>query len=292
MNAVFVTGATGAVGSAVVAALVERGERVVAGVPDPDLAQFPAAVDVRQFDFDAPPEVNRDALLGANRLFLLRPPAIADVRARLFPVIDLARNLKFRAVTFLSLQGVQFNRRTPHFEVESYLRKSRAPWTFLRPNFFMQNLVTTYADQIREADRLFVPAGRSRTAFIDARDVGKAAATILATPQPHIHRAYTLSGEESLTYRDVARVMSIELGRNIAYAQPSEKDYLDHLRLAGCPPDYIDVQRMIHRVVRLNVSARPNRSVRKLTGEPATRLAQFVRDYRSVWESTPKQARK
>jgi hypothetical protein len=40
---------------------------------------------------------------------------------------------------------------------------------------------------------------------------------------------------------------------------------------------------MIYRVVRLNVSALPNRAVRRLTGTPATRFADFVRDHRDVW---------
>lgn len=40
---------------------------------------------------------------------------------------------------------------------------------------------------------------------------------------------------------------------------------------------------MIYRVVRLNISAFPNRSIRRLTGGPATRFEQFVRDYRDVW---------
>jgi uncharacterized protein YbjT (DUF2867 family) len=146
----------------------------------------------------------------------------------------------------------------------------------------MQNLTTTYAADIRESGRIFVPAGSARTAFIDARDIGRVAATILTQPG-HLRRAYTLSGEQSLTYRDVARIMTQVLGRTIGYARPSEAEYLDRLRSQGQPEDYIAVQKMIHRVVRLNVSALPNRSVRRLTARPATPLAQFIADYRSAW---------
>lgn len=46
---------------------------------------------------------------------------------------------------------------------------------------------------------------------------------------------------------------------------------------------------MIYRIVRLNISALPNRVVRGLTGEPATRFETFVDDYRQVWEpGTPR----
>lgn len=284
MSGVFVTGATGTVGSAVVAELVARGEHVVAGVRDAACAAgFPAGVEARSFDFGMDRMQLEACLAGTDRLFLMRPPAIADVESMLFPVIDVARSVGIRQVVFLSLQGVQVNRATPHHAVEAYLRRTDAPYTFLRPNFFMQNLSTTYADQIRDTGEIVVPAGRSRTAFVDARDIGKVAAAVFTSPR-HLRRAYTLSGESSLTYADVARTMTSVLGRPVRYTRPSEAAYLAMLAAGGAPQDYLEVQRMIYRVVRLNVSALPNHKVRQLTGEPATTFEEFVRDHRTVWE--------
>ena len=92
-----------------------------------------------------------------------------------------------------------------------------------------------------------------------------------------------MSGEQSLTYERVAAIMSEVLGRPIRYARPSEREYLAALAAEGAPQDYVDVQKMVYRVVRLNVSAFPNRMVRRLTGAPATRFEQFVRDYADTW---------
>lgn len=287
MGAVFVTGSTGTVGSAVVSHLLERGEQVVAAVLDESgAAKLPAGAQPRRFDFAAPKPALVKALDGCDRLFLMRPPAIADVQRYLFPLVDTAGEVGIRQVVFLSLQGVQANRGTPHHAVEAYLRKLDAPYTFLRPNFFMQNLSTTYAKRIREAGEIFIPAGRSRTAFIDARDIGRVAAATFTTPG-HLRKAYTLSGEESLRYDDVAQTMSDVLGRPIRYTRPSEADYLAALVAEGWPEDYVAVQKMIYRVVRLNISAFPNRMVRRLTGSPATPFAQFVRDYDTVWTPEP-----
>lgn len=77
--------------------------------------------------------------------------------------------------------------------------------------------------------------------------------------------------------------MTEVLGRTITYARPSEDQYLRALGDQGLPQDYLDVQKMIYRVVRLNVSALPNRAVRRLTGTPATTFRQFVSDYRDEW---------
>ena len=285
MSAVFVTGATGTVGTAVVQHLLELGQPVVAGIHTPaDAARLPDGAQACAFSFGADRAAIEHALAGSDRLFLLRPPAIADVQATLFPVIDAARRVGIRQIVFLSLQGVQANRKTPHHAVETYLRETGAPCTFLRPNFFMQNLAITYAGQIRDRGEIFVPAGRSRTAFVDARDVGKVAAVTLAQPG-HLGKAYTLSGEQSLTYRQVAMIMSDVLGRAIHYRRPSEHAYLAQLAADGAPADYIAVQKMIHKVVRLNVSAVPNRSIRRLTGTGATRLRQFVADTRTTWDT-------
>lgn len=281
MGAVFVTGATGTVGSAVMEHLLAAGQDVVAAVRNEgDAARLPAGARSHAFDFAKPAGFGA-ALSGCDRLFLLRPPAISDVSTVLFPVVDAAQRAGVRQVVFLSLQGVQMNRGTPHHAVEAYLRAQDAPYTFLRPNFFMQNLSTTYAASIRERGEIFVPAGGSHTAFIDARDIGRVAAAVFTRPG-HERKAYTLSGEQGLTYTEVARIMTAELGRPITYARPSEDDYLAVLAAAGAPDDYVAVQKMIHRVVRLNVSAFPNQMVRRLTGAPATALAQFVRDYRDA----------
>ncbi len=282
MGAVFVTGATGRVGSAVVEQLLARGQEVIAAVRGGGEGLPEEAVH-RPFEFGASAAVLDAALDGADRLFLMRPPAIADVQGKLFPLVDAAQRRGIRQIVFLSLQGVQANRKTPHHAVEQYLKHVDAPYTSLRPNFFMQNLSTTYAREIRDEGRIYVPAGRSFTAFIDARDVGRVAAAVFTEPG-HERKAYTLSGEQSLTYRRVARIMTNTLGRRIDYADPGEKDYLAHLAVQGAPQDYIDVQRMIYRIVRLNLSAFPNKTVRRLAGAPATTFTQFVEDHRSAWD--------
>lgn len=284
MAGILVTGASGTVGRAVAAALAATGENVVSAVRNPagsESARNPPAGTPRAFDF-ADPAGWADAFAGVDRLFLLRPPAIANVADTLVPVIDTALERGIRQIVFLSLQGVQFNPATPHHAVEKHLRQRRAPYTFLRPNFFMQNLSTVYRDDIRERSEISLPAARARTAFVDARDIGRVAARVFTEPG-HLGKAYTLSGEQSLDYYQVADILSEVLGRRITYARPSADDYLARLAEQGAPADFIAVQKMIYKVVRLGVSAFPNRAIRRLSGGPATTFRQFATDHRDVW---------
>lgn len=278
---VLVTGATGNVGRSVARYLAERGEPVASAVRDTADPGLVSGTEARAFDFEDPAGWEQ-ALAGVDRLFLLRPPPIADVQRHLFPFIDLALERGIRHIVFLSLQGVQFNRATPHHAVEVYLRERQAPFTFLRPNFFMQNLSTTYRDDIRDRGVISVPAGRARTAFIDTDDLGRVAAHVFTEPG-HLGKAYTLSGEQSLSYVDVARILTAELDHDVTYTRPTVDEYVALLEEQGASADYIEVQKMIYRVVRLNVSAFPNRTVRRLTGAPATTFAEFAHRERLVW---------
>jgi len=287
MGSILVTGASGTVGRAVAGALVAAGEDVVSAVraPGPGGDASGAGIapgsEARAFDF-AVPSGWAGAFTGVDRLFLLRPPAIANVGDTLLPVIDVALEQGIRQIVFLSLQGVQFNTATPHHAVEKHLRKRKAPYTFLRPNFFMQNLSTVYRDEIRERSEIYLPAAGAHTAFIDARDIGRVAARVFTEPG-HLGRAYTLSGEQSLTYDQVASILSEVLGRRISYARPTAAEYSARLAARGASADFIAVQEMIYRIVRLQVSALPNRAIRRLTGAPATSFRQFAIDHQALW---------
>jgi len=105
---VLVTGATGNVGSAVLRTLIANGvearvakrlARTAEGTPG----------DVVAFDFTDPATWSA-AFTGVEWRFLMRPPAIGNVRRDLLPAVAAAQNAGVRHVVFLSLQGAEKNR--------------------------------------------------------------------------------------------------------------------------------------------------------------------------------------
>lgn len=281
MGKILVTGAAGNVGREVTASLLARGACVKAAAFSSGHDALPDGAGRVRLDF-ADPATYPEAFAGVDRLFLLRPPQITDVKRLLFPVIDYALGRGVRQIVFLSLQGAEFNVFTPHYKVEKYLRMRNAPFTFLRPNFTMQNLSTFYRADIRDRSEIFLPAGRGRTAFIDTRDIGAVAARVL-TEEGHVGRAYTLSGPESLDYFQVARTLSAALGREIRYADPSVKEYVARLREQGKAEDFIKVQKMLYFVVRHNFSASTKSDAEMLLCKAPISLKKFAEDSQGAW---------
>jgi len=68
-------------------------------------------------------------------------------------------------------------------------------WTILRASYLLQNRSTTHAP--RSASALWLPAGKGRTAFVDARDV--AASPPAHTVRSHQGTACIMSGPAALT---------------------------------------------------------------------------------------------
>ena len=280
---ILVTGATGNVGGAVVNCLAELDVEVRTAVYNPAHApQFPTGVETVAFDF-AQPDSYAAALDGVDRLFLMRPPAITDIEHTIKPFVEAAAQAGVRHITFLSLLGAEGNRFVPHRAVEDLLIAGDVPYTLLRAGFFMQNLDTTHRAEIRDRDELFIPAGNGRTAFIDVRDIAAVAAKTLTEPG-HANQAYPLTGEQALTYGEVADVLSEALGRPIRYARPNAVQFAWRWWRQGEPLGYVGVMTMIYLTTWLGVAKQVTPEVWRLLGRPPRTLREYVADYTAVWQ--------
>ena len=280
---VLVTGAPGNVGTPLVRELLRLRAPVRVAAWDVAAAQaaFGNEVEVVPFDFADP--ATFDAFDGVERMFLLRPPAIADVDGVIVPALRAAAERGVRHVVFLSIQGAERNRIVPHRKIEDRLRASGMAWTFVRAAYFMQNLSTTHAPEIRELDEIWVPAGRrSRTAHVDARDVAAVAARALVE-DGHEGQAYTPTGPTALTYDEIATILTAELGRPIRYADPGLLAFWHRLRRRGTPRAMAGVMLGIYTAARLGMAAGITDDVERITGRPPIAFPTFAHDTRDAW---------
>lgn len=209
-------------------------------------------------------------------MLLVRPPALARV-SDLTPAVEAGIRSGLRHVVFLSVQGADEVPVLPHARIERWLRAAPVSTTMLRPSFFDQNLTDVHGTEIRTRSTLSVPAGRGRTAFIDARDVADVAALVLADPAPHAGRAYTLTGSEALDYDEVCTVLSEACGRTIRYTRPGLLRYLAtaHRRI-GLTPALVATTAAIYTTARLGLAETLTPDAAQLLHRPPTTLAAFA----------------
>jgi uncharacterized protein YbjT (DUF2867 family) len=276
VTAILVTGATGNVGAPLVARLRAAGAAVRPA------SRRATSVDAVAFDFRDRSTWKR-AFDGVEVMFLIRPPDVADVRSDLLPAVEYGRTAGLRHVVLLSVQGADRVPVLPHARIEKWLRGSGLDWTFVRPSYFDQNLSTVFAGDIRDRDVITVPAGRGRTAFVDAHDVAAVVAAVLLDPSAHRGREWTPTGP-AITYDEVAAVLSAELGRRIRYTRPGIVAYARHARSQlRMPASMIAVTTVLHSTARFGLAAGQTEDVRTVTGRPPATFAEFAHRERHVW---------
>ncbi|MER3435829.1 MAG: NAD(P)-dependent oxidoreductase [Leptolyngbya sp. ERB_1_1] len=282
---IFVTGASGNVGIAVVECLRTQQVPFRIGSRSPTSMPPQDGVEVVPFNFlDA--KTFRSAVQGCRAMFLLRPPAISDTRTTLNPLIDVAQSEGVQHIVFISVAGAGDNPIVPHHAVEQHLRQGSNDWTILRPGFFAQNVGEAYREDIVQDDRVFVPAGKGRVAFIDTRDVAEVAANILIDPAAHQAQTYTLTGAEALSFNEVASILSDELNRAIVYRPASIPEYGFHLLRRRMPLAQVIVQTILHVGLRFGQAEMVDDTLPELLGHRSHSLRDYIQDHRHLWLKT------
>jgi uncharacterized protein YbjT (DUF2867 family) len=279
---ILVTGATGQVGSAVIAALRQVDGIVVrAGVRDTTslAAKWHDKARVQPVAFDFTDPTSQDAALAdCDSLFLLRPPQLTGDFGDL---IARARDQGVGHIVFLSVQGAQNNRLIPHHKIEQRLITSGVPYTLLRPAYFMQNFTSTLHDELVRRHRIFLPAGHARFTLVDVDDIGRVAATVLTQAGTQHHaQAYTLTSQIPLTFEQMAEQLTAGLGTPISYESPNPWRFYRTLRHDGRERGLILVMLLLHILPRFTGTPPVTDTVAELTGQAPTEFAQFVEAHR------------
>lgn len=282
MLKILVTGATGNVGAEVIRLLQQQNCHVVAAVRNPDKAQqiLGNNIDCVPFDFTNS-NTFTSAFLGVNKLFLVRPPALANLSKDIAPALQAAIAAGVEHIVFLSILGAERNKVVPHSQIERYINELGIKFTFLRASFFMQNLNTTHREDIKNGE-LFLPAGNGKTSFIDVRDIAAVAVRALIE-DGHSNRAYPLTGNEALTYYEVADIFTSVLGKQIRYTNPSLLKFIWVMRSRGLKLDFVLIMAAIYTTARLGLAGAVTPDTEQLLGRPPLTMRQYVEDYRQFW---------
>ncbi len=162
------------------------------------------------------------------------------------------------------------------------IKRLEITYVFLRPSFFMQNLNTNHKEEIKERGELFIPAGKSKTSFIDTRDIAKVAAITLVEDK-YKNQGITLTGKTAIDYYEVADIMSRVLGRKIEYKNPGLLKFRKERIKRGTPKEFANVMMFLYLMTKLGTAESITYDVEKITGEEPISFERYVIDHKECW---------
>lgn len=271
-----VTGSTGNVGGRVARALAEQGVPVRLLVRDPSRApELPGGTVVQASYGDR--DACRSALEGVDDLFMVSAAETEDRVDEHRAFIDAAAHAGVDHVVYTSFVGAgpdaTFTLARDHWHTEQHLERSGMHWTFLRDNLYADFLPMLGGDDgvIRG------PAGDGRAAVVAQDDVADAAVAVLADPGAHERATYDLTGPEALTLHEAAAIMSEVTGRSYRYEPESIDDAVASRASYGAPDWQVEAWVSTYTAIAAGEMAAVSRDVERLTGHPATPLAEVLR---------------
>jgi len=276
MDGILVTGATGRVGSQVVAQLAAAGAAVRAMTRDPGAARLPPRVEVVRGDLTVPETLN-GCLDGVGAVFLVWTvpaaavaPALARILRQARRIVYLSAPLKTPHPLFLQPNPL----RAVGEQIERLIEESGLEWTFLRPGMFASNALSWWAPQIRAGDIVRWPYLAAPTAPIDERDIAAVAVRALCEER-HAGAEYVLTGPESLTQFEQVEIIGRVLGRTLRMeempADQARREWRSKLAAANMLLDAW--------AAAIGLPAFVTSTVAEITGTPARTFAEWASDH-------------
>ena len=284
---ILVTGATGTVGSFLVKKLGAAGVRARALVRSREKAEAIEALGLEAAvgDLDQP-ETLAPALAGVERVFLLSAPEERQAALQ-NNLVRAARDAGVRHVVKLSAIGVggeldQIEIGRVHRETEEEIERAGLAHTHLRPNGFMQNSFM-FAQTIKSQGAFCAPFGDAQVSYVDARDVASVAFHAL-TEDGHEGKAYEITGPQALSYHDIARELSIVLGREVKYVEVPIEAARAAMASAGMNEWTADALVELFNFYKDGGAGQVRDTVREVTGRDPITFAQFAKDHAQVFQ--------
>jgi len=280
---VVVIGGTGPLGALVARELVARGVDVRAVTRRVDAPRREAG-ELVPVDLADSSSLDR-AFAGARRVFLLSSPARDQVGLETNG-IEAAERAGVEHVVKISnipIPGLDDGLHGNHRAIERRLAASPVASTVLRPSFFTSVLERQAA--LLRRNRLVMPIGDGRIAWIDPRDIAAVAAAVLAAEAPATG-PFQLTGPEALTAAALTERIAHGCARPIALLQPDRERWHADLVAGGMDPWLADSTRHLYDAVARDALAAVSPAVEAVTGSAprpvddwiGERLAPLLRD--------------
>ena len=223
---IFVTGATGNQGGAVVRNLLNKGFYVKALVRNPAAAKLSTAegLEIIKGNLDDPASY-RSHLKGADGVFcnLVFKYGIDKEIEQGMALVNASKEHNIEHFVYSSVIGCDLNTGIPHWEskskIENHLKASGINYTILRPASLYENMLIPQVKSRIVKGRLVLPTQKNTVQqFISSEDIGKIVTTIFSDLEKYRGRTIALAAEQ-MNGEQLASTFSKTMGREIKFQQ-------------------------------------------------------------------------
>jgi uncharacterized protein YbjT (DUF2867 family) len=277
---ILITGASGTVGRAVLAEVAASGEKHRAMYRSKDeAAKAPPGTEAVVADFSERASLV-PALRGVESVYLVCSPIPALVQLE-GNAIEASEAAGVRRIVLNSALGAgNYQKSFPswHRKVEDKLKATKIAHCILRPNSFLQNLLTYYAPSIRAQGAFYGALGNARTSYLDVRDIAAVAANALRSSQ-HDGKTYELNGPEALTCAEVAERISRHAGIAARYVDLPEEALRKAMMDQGMPEWQVTALLEVQEYYRGGGGGALDGVLQGLLGRPPITIDRFLKEF-------------
>ena len=246
---ILVTGATGNFGAAAIEHLLNKGinpSDIGALVRDEqkasDLKSKGVTIKIGDYnDFDS----LVSAFTGVDKLLFVSGSDIAARVPQHENIVKAAKKAGVPYIIYTSFLSTNETETSPiamvaeaHLKTEQWIKDSGMEYTFLKNNIYLDFIPVFAGEQLLDTGMIYQPAGDGKCAYALRSEMAEVAANIL-TSEGHYGKAYKMSGEESVSYHDIAKIISEATGKTIHYVSPTPQEFSKTLTEAGVPAEYV-----------------------------------------------------
>jgi uncharacterized protein YbjT (DUF2867 family) len=284
---VLITGATGTVGSEVVKQLSTDTSDInikaaIHSVQNAKKVLQYERVETVQIDYNKP-ETLATAFKDADKLFLLTHPSPMTVEHESNLVAE-ARKSGIRHIVKQSIMGADLKADVEamrlHRQSEKIIEESGIPYTFLRPNEFMQGFINFQGPTIKSNNAFYLPAEDAKVSIVDVRDIAAVAKqTLITNNDKHNNKTYLITGPEALSYYQAADILSNATGKKISYVNVSDEEARGALKEEGMNDWLINTILELYGYFRKGYASQISYAIEQVTGKKPITFIQFAKDY-------------
>lgn len=272
-----ITGATGDVGSRVVAHLLKRDIRPRVLVRNEAKARFLFGDRVDVFVGDlAEPASMRDALKGAETIYLVNVGPEIPRRDEAAAVLAKEEGVK-RILKLSSLDvepGLAIG--AWHEKGEAAIRAVGIPFTFVRPTGFMSNLLA-WAHSIKTEKIVKSSTADGRRPFIHSEDIAAVSVEALVSAS-YVGQSLSITGPDSLTFGEATATIAKAIGESLKYQAISDEEARERYSKVSGSLEETEAHVALWRAIREGRLANVTHDVEHILGRKPITLTQWAEE--------------